>query len=195
MCGCNKKRLVAATPAVGGAGGPSPMRRTVTTTVASSLPVEIAPATVWGPALWSILHCLASRTGRSGNQRMDSDEARYFENIIATLYAVLPCAECQEHCKQYLMGPGRLHRWRGIYGESLRNAISTWLSDFHNAVRVRQEKEAMKDVDYSGCTITEEAMNLVSTNMKNASTANLVNANQLRRWTRNLTELKLLLGA
>lgn len=194
MCGCNKKRLVAAAAVIGSAGGPAPMRAAAVAATAS-LPVEIEPATVWGPALWSVLHCLASKTGRSGNQRIDSDEARYFENIIDQLYTVLPCAECQTHCKEYLSGPGRLHRWRGIYGESLRNAISTWLSDFHNAVRVKQEKEPMKDVDYSACTITEETMNIINTNMKNASSVNLVSANHLRRWTRNLTELKLLLGA
>ena len=53
----------------------------------------------------------------------------------------------------------------------------------------------MYNVDYSACTITAETMNLVDTNMKNAVTLGIVNVTYLRRWTRNLTELKLLLGA
>jgi hypothetical protein len=107
---------------------------------------------------------------------------------------VLPCSECQNHCREYLLGPGRLHRWRDLYGENLRNSITTWFSDFHNAVRVRQGKEPMYNVDYSGCTITEETLNLVVKNMNNAVTIGIVNTVALRRWTRNFNELKLLIG-
>jgi hypothetical protein len=194
MCGCNKKRLAAA----GGAGStgapsrPSPMRVAAATAAAST--VEIAPATVWGPPLWSILHCMAYRIGRSGNTRMDTDEARHFESLIESLYTVLPCAECQEHCRQYLISAGRDRKWRGLYGENLRNTVSKWLSDFHNAVRVRQEKEPLTDVDYSTCSIPESTLTIVMDNIKNASSINLVRNNHLRRWTRTFNELKLLLG-
>ena len=190
MCGCNKKRLVVAT--AGGAGGPVPAPMRVA--AAATIPVEIAPATVWGPSLWLILHCLAYKIGRTNNQRLDLDEARYFENLIESLYTVLPCAECQEHCREYLIGPGSSRRWGKLYGENLRNTVTTWLSDFHNAVRVRQGKEPLSDVDYSTCIISSDTMNIVEMNMKNASSANLVRVNHLRRWTRNLNELKLLLG-
>lgn len=192
MCGCNKKRLVAA----GGAGAPStaPQSRQVPMRAAAVAPVEIASATVWGPALWSILHCMAYRIGRSGSTRIDTDEARHFESLIESLYTVLPCAECQEHCRQYLVGAGRERRWRGLYGENLRNTVSKWLSDFHNAVRVRQEKEPLTDVDYSTCSIPESTLTIVMDNMKNASTINLVRNNHLRRWTRTFNELKLLIG-
>jgi hypothetical protein len=193
MCGCNKKRLLAAASltAAGGAGRPAPMR----VATAAEVPVEIAPATIWGPALWSILHCLAYKTGRSGNQRLDLDEGRHFETLIENLYTVLPCAECQEHCREYLIGAGSSRKWKGLYGENLRNTVMKWLSDFHNAVRVRQGKEPLTDVDYSTCSISSEAMTIVEINMKNASTINLVRTNHLRRWTRNLNELKLLLSA
>lgn len=186
MCGCNKKRLVVASAA---AVAHTPMRAAT-----AAIPVEIAPATIWGPPLWLILHSLASKTGRSGNQRIDSDEGRHFENLIESLHTVLPCAECQDHCRQYLLGPGRDRKWRGLYGENLRNSISTWLSNFHNAVRIKQEKEILIGVDYSTCSISQDIISLVETNMKNASTINLVRANLLRRWLRNLNELKLLLG-
>ncbi len=194
MCGCNKKRLAAAGGAGAPASAPGPMRRGVATAVAASLPVEIAPATVWGPALWSILHCMAYRTGRSGNIRMDADEARHFESLIDSLHTVLPCAECQDHCKMYLNGAGKERKWRGLYGENLRNTVSKWLSDFHNAVRVRQGKEALVDIDYSTCSIQESTLAIVMDNMKNASTVNLVRVNHLRRWTRTFNELKLTLG-
>lgn len=194
MCGCNKKRLAAAggagAPAAPAFGRPGPMRAPV----AVAAPVEIAPATIWGPALWSILHCMASRIGRSGNIRLDADEARHFESLIDTLYTVLPCAECQDHCKMYLNGAGRERKWRGLYGETLRNTVSKWLSDFHNAVRVRQGKEALVDVDYSTCSIQESTLAIVMDNMKNASTVNLVRVNHLRRWTRTFNELKLTIG-
>lgn len=194
MCGCNKKRLVTTAPAVGGAGAPAPMRRGVSAAVAVSLPVEVAPASVWGPALWSILHCMAYKIGRSGNIRIDTDEARHFESLIESLYTVLPCAECQEHCRTYLIGAGKERKWRGLYGENLRNVISKWLSDFHNAVRIRQGKEALIDIDYSTCSIQESTLAIVMDNMKNASNANLVRNNHFRRWSRNFNELKLLIG-
>jgi hypothetical protein len=148
----------------------------------------------WGPSFWRIIHCMAAKVGFTGSDAMDIDQARAFEFLIAGLCLVLPCIECQGHCREYVTGPGKNHNWLTLRGADLRNAISSYFVDFHNAVRIRQGKEPVVDADYSTCEITKCDYDTVIENITFATRVGWVKRDYWKRWLRNFNQLRLLVG-
>ena len=93
----------------------------------------------WGPILWKLLHCLAEKTGGSGNKMVDTDQANYMESILGQLPLILPCTECQAHAAEYLKQIP-VPSLKGLYGIALQSTVREWLFAFHNAVRLRKEQ-------------------------------------------------------
>ena len=153
----------------------------------------------WGPALWSILHILANRCGRSGNLSLDLDEARAFEFIIGNLPLILPCEECSSHARIYIAGnPLRCSERKG--GE-LAACIQTWLLNFHNAVRLRKHQaieintlEGLQ-AHYAGDAVDEGDMKVLTANVVFGVRTMLVKADNWKRWYTQFQKLRLVLGA
>lgn len=101
---------------------------------------SIANPEDWGPILWKILHCLAEKIGNTGNPIIDTDQANYVEFILQDLQYILPCKECQEHASQYV-AQNHIPVLKGLYKDDLKNAVRTWLFDFHNSVRNRKNQQ------------------------------------------------------
>lgn len=153
-----------------------------------------APPEEWGPALWKVLHCLAAKVGGSGSALQDAEEGRTFEFIIAHLCEVLPCRECQEHCRLYLAG-ARPAGWSALRGSALRAAVVGWLSDFHTAVNVRLGKEVVTGADYEGCSIAKCEMDLVVDSAAFGTKMLWIKMDMWKRWLRAVQQLRLLLSA
>ena len=93
----------------------------------------------WGPPLWTLLHNLAERIAKSGAPFLDTDQARDMDSVVTLLPLVIPCSECQAHCRAYLIA----HPFTSIKytGSALSVYVRTWLLDFHNAVRTANGQE------------------------------------------------------
>jgi hypothetical protein len=97
----------------------------------------------WGPALWTILHYLAERSGRphAPNYHINRtfEEKRIWLSILSSLRICIPCPMCRTHYTAYL----RANRVEPIFrladdkwGEVLRK----WFWDFHNEVRTSKNQ-------------------------------------------------------
>ena len=93
---------------------------------------------VWGPALWSIFHSLAARTGKKTGVlvgvSIESEEKRLWRSMLLAFRSTIPCPACQKHYNEYL----NTRSWLAIFdkkGSEWGSAIQTWFFAFHNAVR------------------------------------------------------------
>jgi len=88
----------------------------------------------WGPALWSMLHYLAVRTGKDRPvlwprlNRID-EEKRIWTNLIVSLRTCIPCPRCKVHYNEYL----RVNKLDIRF-------IEPWLWTFHNHVRTSNQQ-------------------------------------------------------
>jgi len=93
---------------------------------------------VWGPALWSLFHTLAAKSGRSTVVRMgvsvEAEEKRIWRSIMLAFRSTIPCPACQKHYNEYLA----IHSLQPVFekkGSEWGPAIRNWFFAFHNAVR------------------------------------------------------------
>lgn len=79
---------------------------------------------VWGPALWTILHTTAAT--------LDDPDA--FVALLQTLPRVLPCPECRQHSVEFMQVSPPDTVIRDV------ESASRYVFDFHNAVSQRLGK-------------------------------------------------------
>lgn len=83
---------------------------------------------IWGPGLWTALHCMTFNYPETPNEHDKEDHEEYLKALSKTL----PCMICRQHCKAYLLEhPPAL---------SSRAEFIRWMVDFHNAVNTRLDK-------------------------------------------------------
>ena len=61
---------------------------------------EMAPPSVWGPILWSILHGIGHKTQLTSN-KMRVDVTREYIWLIQHMEKIIPCKECRDHVKAF----------------------------------------------------------------------------------------------
>jgi len=94
---------------------------------------------LWGPALWSILHSLAEKTGYKTTEKAETEEKRLWRSLLMALRTAIPCPRCQKHFNEYL---NKNPTWplfakKGIeWGSALR--IYFWTC--HNAIRTDNQQ-------------------------------------------------------
>jgi len=93
---------------------------------------------VWGPALWSIFHSLAARTGRLTGVRagvsIESEEKRLWRTMLLAFRSTIPCPLCQKHYNEYIQS----RTWLALFdkkGIEWGSAMKQWFYTFHNTVR------------------------------------------------------------
>lgn len=80
---------------------------------------------IWGGHAWRFLEaCAAALDDRGEGACYES-----YKQLIALLPEVLPCAQCREHCKEYLRE----------YPLPPARDIMAWLREFREAVKRRKE--------------------------------------------------------
>ena len=55
---------------------------------------------VWGPALWNLLHGIGYRAGK-GPEKTRIDEKREISWLLNNLETIIPCQECRTHYRNY----------------------------------------------------------------------------------------------
>ena len=91
--------------------------------------------TEWGPALWSLFHTFAEKTGFKTTQLKEDEEKRRWRSFLMSLRACIPCPRCRKHYEDYI----RLHPLEGVFrlkGAEWGATLRHWLWTFHNEVRV-----------------------------------------------------------
>jgi hypothetical protein len=154
----------------------------------------------WGPILWKYLHCAAEKIGTTGNPNVDTDQARLFEYMLKNLADVIPCTECQAHCKEYITA-NPVPTLVGLLGDNLKNAARTWLFTFHNAVRARKGQSILiiNENDckqyYANCFVPRMEYNIFAENVIYAVRQGWVKIDNWRKWYINSEKLRVMLGS
>lgn len=160
---------------------------------------EVPEPFTWGPIVWKYLHCLTEKIGLSNNPIVDNDQALFIENMITSLYLVIPCPECQSHALTYITS-NPFPSLKGLRGEMLRNIVRNWLFNFHNHVRTFKKQplvlatvEACKE-HYKGCFVPKCEYTLFIKNVAFAVRQNWVKIDNWRKWYSNSEKLRISLG-
>ena len=171
-CGCGKKR--------------------VSVTIFDDTANASGDPTVWGPALWAILHILAAHIGHHG---MDLDEARDIQILISMLPQILPCLECQAHSRIYLVAnpfePVKNVGTLSVY-------VRTWLLTFHNAVRTQNDQSiditTLEQLDalYKTDTIQKCQLTIIGANANYGFRNGIIKIAAWQRWYTLLNRLKVM---
>ena len=140
MCSCNKARRVA--PGPGPGPGPSPAvagpkqqlrpapRAVVTVApVIPDISIPTVDTSVWGAALWRILHTATVAT-RSRAQIV------LWRNVIDALKTGLPCPECSAHYNAWVSRHGLRF---SLIGDGIRGPVVRWFLELHNDVNRRND--------------------------------------------------------
>ncbi len=90
-------------------------------------------ASIWGPKFWRILHTFAENAGVLLDESYDDKVAVTLGNLIMDLHSVLPCQVCKSHARYYISTHPL--NFYGLKRIELRNAVRTYLYEFHNHVR------------------------------------------------------------
>ena len=89
----------------------------------------------WGPALWSLFHTFAEKTGAQPTAAKEDEEKQRWKSFLMSLRACIPCPRCKKHYEDYI----RLHPLDGLFrlkGAGWGAALRHWLWTFHNDVRI-----------------------------------------------------------
>ena len=120
MCSCQKRNL----------NGLLQKEPVVSMSISMSMPANAVET--WGPIMWKMMHIVGANIGRRSmlNDAKASTQIKY---IVDKLPQVIPCPDCQNHAKNYIQANpfnpvGRLQGDLALY-------VSTYLFEFHNAVR------------------------------------------------------------
>jgi len=89
---------------------------------------------VWGPALWSIFHILAEKTGHKPNEAQEHEEKRLWRFFLLALRSAIPCPRCQAHYNDYIQ-KNPLHPLFLKRGAEWGIALRHYLWTFHCSVR------------------------------------------------------------
>lgn len=153
----------------------------------------------WGPIVWNALHCIAERIGQTGNKAVDTDQARAIEYVVFQLATILPCQECQQHYRTYLVNYKPV-TWIGLYGEELRSTIRTWLFQLHNSVRQRTGKPIILSAPdecqqhYANCEIKKCELDILIQSVNYAILNGWVRREAWKQWFIQFNRIRILVG-
>jgi Erv1 / Alr family len=93
---------------------------------------------IWGPALWSLFHTLAAKSGKKTGIRagvtIESEEKRIWRSLLLAFRSTIPCPACQKHYNEYLATRTWLVPFE-TKGAEWGSKLVAWFFAFHNAVR------------------------------------------------------------
>ena len=89
---------------------------------------------VWGPPLWTALHCISLNYPR---RPTEADKEAYLQ-FFRSLKDVLPCGACRKSYATFIAPRGATPLNLGTMKS--RRTVSKWLYDVHNQVNERLKK-------------------------------------------------------
>lgn len=158
---------------------------------ACQIPVPDYPSTAdWGPILWTILHGLAQRAGRSV---LPADEIREWQKFLKVTGEILPCDHCRDHYHQYSTHHP-LTQIKTLSKEDMKTFVKKWLWTLHNEVNTSHTKPSFTytdlDTTYNNVSLQDQIWRLDPV-MKRAIQLSGVS---LLKWTAWLHSYKMLLS-
>jgi len=131
MCSCNKARRPPPSAAPAAVGRPAPRTALPSVAVTVAPPPDITIPTVdtsvWGAALWRVLHTASVATKYS-------KQARLWRELLAALRTGIPCPECSAHYNAWHASHGIRFT---ITRDGIRKPVLRWVLDLHNDVNAR----------------------------------------------------------
>jgi hypothetical protein len=93
----------------------------------------------WGPALWTILHVLAEKSGHTIFPSFRDEEKRQWILLIEIMPKMIPCPNCREHAQAWILAhPIKLIKDMG--SDEIHEYLTTWVYEFHENVNQRTGK-------------------------------------------------------
>ena len=92
---------------------------------------------IWGPALWLILHSACERIGVHNMKKLPQEESRIWLGLLQRLRYSLPCPQCKKHYNAFFSGNPII--------VITRDSVRRWLFHLHNQVNQRLEKPAFSE--------------------------------------------------
>jgi hypothetical protein len=92
--------------------------------------MDVPQTSVWGPALWMLLHSSAERWGTKRLSRLADEETRLWLNLLQSLRFSLPCPLCKKHYQSYLSSHP--------FSASTKEEVRLWLYRLHQSVNERR---------------------------------------------------------
>jgi hypothetical protein len=128
---------------------------------ACQIPVPDYPSTAdWGPILWSILHGLAQKSGRSF---FPADESREWQKFLKATGEILPCDHCRAHYHAFTE-KHPLTQIKIMSKDVLKTFLKTWLWMLHNEINVSNKKPLFQfddlDSTYSSVNFQDQLWRL-----------------------------------
>jgi hypothetical protein len=151
----------------------------------------------WGPIMWKMMHVAATKIGQ--RSPLDDDiTSKRIKYIVDNLPQVIPCPDCQNHARDYIQANpfnpvGRLRGDLTLY-------VSTYLFEFHNAVRrskgqpILVETVAAYQDLYQNQSITALDDQTLATYFRLATKYQIITADAYVRWVDRLRSLRTLLS-
>ena len=92
----------------------------------------------WGPVIWTILHGLAEKSGKT-IPRFRDDEIRQWINMIQIMPKMIPCEDCRIHAESWiLINP--ITAIKTLPHNDLNTWLVNWVYTFHEDVNRRTGK-------------------------------------------------------
>jgi len=92
---------------------------------------------IWGPALWLILHSACERIGVHNMKKLPQEESRIWLGLLQRLRYSLPCPQCKKHYNALFSG--------NPITVITRDSVRRWLFHLHNQVNQRLEKPVFSE--------------------------------------------------
>lgn len=158
-----------------------PTVREVEPAAAAAPPPEEKPKMTWGEPTWFLLHTLAEKVKPEFFPQIRES----LLNLIYSVCSCLPCPECAEHAKKYLMTTGRIRQIR------TQEELKMMLFDFHNYVNMRKKYAAFSVEElrekYARANTTNIIRNFIAHFQEKSNNPNLLSAELYRH--RVLTQM------
>ena len=93
---------------------------------------NLSPAisnSIWGPALWIILHSACERIGSHTLKKLPEEESRIWFGLLQSLRYSLPCPQCKKHYTSFYNDL--------VLSNITRESVRNWLYNLHNQVNQR----------------------------------------------------------
>jgi hypothetical protein len=88
---------------------------------------------IWGPALWLILHGACEQIGAHDMKKLPQEESRIWLGLLQSLRYSLPCPQCKKHYTTFFTN--------APIAVITRDSVRRWLFHLHNQVNQRLEKQ------------------------------------------------------
>lgn len=150
---------------------------------------------IWGPLLWKLLHLLASKLGGS-DPLLKTDMANTIHIIVTKLPTILPCSDCQNHARSYLL----TNKFDPRNREDMREYTENYLFQFHNTVRTMLGKPLIFTslAEVRACYATQSFSKTDTTNLSEYLASGvqfrIVNREALSMWNTQISRLRSLVG-